>query len=381
MHRMPALLAVALGMLLLSAPAEAKTIRVQPGQSIQMAVDQADRGDRVLVAPGTYREEGRPCPTEPSHTCAVAIERHGIRLVGVPSRGHPVVLLAGADQDEGIAVGKSDDGDCLSEPSKRVHGSLIRGLTVRGFEDDGVFLICVDHWRITRVRAVDNREYGTFPSHTLSGRLDHSFASGANDTGHYVGQSRQARVDHNVAKGNVSGFEIENSSRIRADHNLATGNTAGLLSFALPGLDVKANSDNRLDHNRAFRNNKPNTCVEPDDAVCDVPPGSGILLIGTDRNRVVANRVAGNKSFGIALSNYCVATGLSDADCAALDIDPDPDGNRILGNRVKSNGTAPDPSLPAVFAVDLAWDTTGTDNCWSGNRAGTTFPPSLPACP
>jgi len=35
----------------------------------------------------------------------------------------------------------------------------------------------------------------------------------------------------------------------------------------------------------------------------------------------------------------------------------------------------------AVFAVDLAWDTTGTDNCWSGDRAGTTFPASLPACP
>ena len=47
-------------------------------------------------------------------------------------------------------------------------------------------------------------------------------------------------MDHNVAKANVSGFEIESSSQVRADHKLATGNTAGLLSFALPGLDVKA---------------------------------------------------------------------------------------------------------------------------------------------
>jgi hypothetical protein len=189
-------------------------------------------------------------------------------------------------------------------------------------------------------------------------------------------------VDHNVAKGNVSGFEIENSTHVRADHNLATGNTAGFLSFALPGLDVKENSDNRLDHNRSLRNNKANTCVDPDDAVCDVPPGTGMLLIATDRNRVVANTVRGNNSYGIALTNYCVATGVTDpAECAALDIEPNPDGNRILNNTVRGNASAPDPSFPAVFAVDLAWDGTGTDNCWSGNRAGTSFPASLPACP
>jgi hypothetical protein len=34
----------------------------------------------------------------------------------------------------------------------------------------------------------------------------------------------------------------------------------------------------------------------------------------------------------------------------------------------------------AAFAADLAWDTTGVGNCWSGNIAGTTFPASLPTC-
>jgi len=380
MRRTFILLALLIGALGITATAEAKTIRVKPGDSIQAAVDKANPGDRILVKPGTYHEEGQPCPTEPSHTCAVVIEKNNIRLVGVPSRRHRVVLEAKGDQDEGIAVGKSSAADCLTDASTRVHRSLIRGLTVRGFEDDGVFLICVDHWRVTRVRAVDNREYGIFPSHTLIGRLDHSLASGANDTGHYIGQSTRARVDHNVARGNVSGFELENSSRIHADHNLATGNTGGILSFTLPNLDVKSNSGNRIDHNVVRGNNKANTCVEEGDAVCDVPADTGILLIATDGNHVTANKVSGNNSFGIAVSNYCLATGATPTECDALDIEPNPDGNRVRDNRVKGNGNAPDSTLPPVFAVDLAWDTTGSDNCWSGNKAGTTFPSTLPAC-
>src|SRR4029453_15456275 len=95
----------------------------------------------------------------------------------------------------------------------------------------------------------DNAEYGIFPSLCGAGRVTMSVATGANDTGIYIGQSHDVRIDHNVATDNVSGFEIENSSAVRCDHNRAFGNTGGILSFALPGLDVTQNADNRIDHN------------------------------------------------------------------------------------------------------------------------------------
>jgi hypothetical protein len=88
----------------------------------------------------------------------------------------------------------------------------------------------------------------------------------------YIGQSFDSRVDHNVATDNVSGFELENSIGIRADHNLSFGNTGGILSFTLPFLDAKVNRANLIDHNTVRDNSRPNTCSEPGDDVCQVPP-------------------------------------------------------------------------------------------------------------
>ncbi len=358
-------------------PAAARTIAVPPGGSIQAAVDAAGHGDRVVIAPGVHRERGRPCITRPADRCAVVIREDGITLTG---RGR-IVLRSRPGQLRGIEVAAGADGVCVADPAAVVRDVRIARLTVRGFADTGIVLDCVDGWRITHVRAIANDEYGVFPVHTIHGRLDHSFAAGAHDTGLYIGQSRDARVDHNRAVRNVSGLEIENSTGITLERNVATRNSAGILSFALPGLAIAENADNVVAHNRVVRNNRRNGCGEGD-LVCGVPVGTGVLVVAADRNRVEANAVRRNRSVGIAVTSYCIAFGITPADCGSLGIDPFPDADRITGNEVTGNGFDPDLArLPvAAAAVDLAWDGTGTGNCWSGNTAASFFPGPLPAC-
>jgi hypothetical protein len=215
---------------------------------------------------------------------------------------------------------------------------------------------------------------------SVSGRVDHSAFERAGRSGVHVAESREVRVDHDRVRRAVGGFQIENSSSIRLDHNLAAMNSAGIVSFALPGRAVKANTAIRMAHNRVTENNRRNGCAGRHEALCRLRPGSGVLVLAGDRSRVEANTVLRNRSFGIAVTSYCGGLGLQPSRCRGLDVDPHPDGNLVASNVVRRNGMPAGSSRASWQTVDLGWDQTGTGNCWRANGAGRTFPSTLPDC-
>src|SRR5207253_1431360 len=137
---------------------------------------------------------------------------------------------------------------------QRIKGIGLTGFTVNGFSGEGAFIFCADNWQVRTTTTNDNGEYGIFPSHCGRGRVTRSTATGSNDTGIYVGQSHDVRVDHNLA-----------ADTNEVDHNVVTGNGTGGIALVTgclvascdptppPGYDPKPDAD-RFEHNTVTGN-------------------------------------------------------------------------------------------------------------------------------
>ncbi|HEU4901588.1 MAG TPA: parallel beta-helix domain-containing protein [Flavisolibacter sp.] len=329
---------------------KAPVVVVQAGSSIQAAVNSAEAGTVIKIEAGIYKE-------------SVVVNKPNMTLMGEDG----VIIQNPGEEENGITV--RDAGD----------GFTLKNVTVRDFEENGVILIRVDGFLLSHVSTIDNGEYGLFPVFSTNGVIEHCVATGHSDTGIYVGQSSHVAINHNEAYGNVNGIEIENCSFVTADKNHSYDNVVGILSVLLPGLQVKEASDIIITNNQVQDNNHVNF-AEPGETESFVPSGSGILVVGTDNMLVKDNHVSGNNFTGIAVVSTLVLGALANLPPEAFaDIEPNPDGVKVVSNLVKDNGAAPPAGLPFP-GVDLLWDGSGNGNCWSRNIYNTSYPPVLPAC-
>ncbi len=316
---------------------------VQPGGSIQAAIDAARPGSVIFVQPGTYSE-------------ALTVSKP-LALVG---QGAGAVLENPGSAENGVTV--------------TIGPFALSNFTVRDFGENGVLLTGVNGFLLHRVATVNDGEYGLFPVSSAAGLIVGCSASGHTDTGIYVGQSRGVVVLGSSASANVNGIEIENSSQMAVLDNDTGNNTLGILVDLLPGLPVTSAAGVVVRGNRVHDNNMPNT--SPGGLAALVPTGSGVIVLGTDQVEVGDNTVTGNETVGIAVVSSEVLAALG---VPVTGIEPNPDGVHVVGNDVVGNGTAPATTL--FPGVDLLWDGSGQRDCWSGNTFQTSFPLSLPACP
>jgi len=327
-------------------------IIVHAGSSVQAALNTADAGSIIQVDPGIYRE-------------AIVVNKPGIQIIG---GGIGVIIQNPGDEENGITV--NDGGD----------GFVLKNVAIQNFEENGIILTRVDNFTISRVTAINNGEYGIFPVHCSHGTIEFCVVKGHSDTGLYVGQSSDVKMQFNTALENVNGLEVENSSNVSVIRNQSFNNVCGILIDLLPGKDVKTSANIVVKNNNVFNNNHVNF-GEPGSLESVVPKGLGILVLGADNVSMESNIVTGNEFAGITVFSTLVLGSLAGIPPEQFaDIDPNPDNARIIGNLVKKNGSSP-PALPILLpGVDLLWDGSGVNNCWMSNIFSTSFPSPLPTC-
>jgi parallel beta-helix repeat protein len=366
-------------------PAWSRTVVVHSGDSIRAALAGASSGDRIQVLPGVYHEGA------PGELNALGITVSGIELVGLATRTRPVILENAGGQSFGIWVSPPDSigAGPQSDPEHppcgvsraRIQGFSLSGFTVKGFDQHGVHLTCVEGFWLTDDVVDGNRVYGLFPIVSRNGVLSNNEAMNTpSDAAIYVGQSENVLITANRVHDNLLGIEVENSRNCSVTGNEVYGNTLGVLVDLLPFLEVKTQQNTLVSLNEIHDNNRPNT-AEPGDLLGAFPAGIGILLTAADTTTVRKNIVTGNQFAGVGVVSDCLAFSLLGQPCDGLDIDPQSDGNRIIGNTVRGNGTQPVPNpLLDEFRADLVWDGTGGGNCWKNNVFGTSVPALLPSC-
>jgi parallel beta-helix repeat protein len=405
---------------------ERNTIVVMPGQSIQAAIDRAKEGTRIFVQAGVYRELGNP-------TNGLNITKSGIRLIGQTTPNKRVILENAGNQRNGIVVVPPAEKDCMtchesmappfpvlpgveprpSDLEPLLYDIEIRGITIRGFGNNGLFTQRVDGYKIIDVESIDNRNYGIFPTLSKNGLISHSYATGSDlDSGIWVQSSQDTVIVHNLAEDNVNGFEVSNSDDVLVAHNVTRQNTVGMSILMLPGTEFdERQGANRIDlrDNQVIDNNRENTS-RPGSALSNLPPGIGVFYQAVDNSSIQGNYIQDNTFSGVAIVDYCLTTqgtpqqcceepGQQDCDQNTLKpgflADQAAENNRVVENVLINNGTNPVPHPFSFAAADLTLitvpDTHG--NCYEDNSISATFfslidlllgnpPPwSPPSCP
>jgi hypothetical protein len=315
---------------------------------IQKAVDKARAGDTIRVRDGVYRETVKVNGQRKRH----------LRLIGNPKNPRKVLLRARGNMQNGIFVNNANE-------------VTVDGFMTRDYKSNGFFFTNLTGYTMNHLIARRTGVYGLYAFNTIGGRMLNSEAYYANDGGFYIGQTPpQAKPVRTIVSnvegwGNPLGFSATNMRYVTITKSRFYNNAAGIVPNALDSERFPPPEENAIVDNDIFWNNfnfrqgNPPFVVRRDGTAALVPVGTGVLLLGGRGHRIENNRIHGNFLTGVAAIEGILLT-------------ENPDARSLERNVVRNNGFGMGGA--DANGVDLMYDGSGKDNCFSLEGVSSTFP-------
>lgn len=294
--------------------------------TIQAAVDAAQAGDLVLVAPGVYHEAVRICTAD--------------------------LTIRGEDRNKTILDGQSKLTNGFTVLADNV---IIENMTAHHYAGNGFYWTNQIGYRGSYLTAYDNGDYGIYAFGSTHGDFDRSYASGSPDSGFYIGQCYpcDAIINQVTSEWNGLGYSGTNAGgNLVIENSEWRLNSAGIVPNTLDSEKGPPERGTTIINNDVHDNGNEQA---PYNLWSHIPLGDGILVPGGDLNYIANNRVRNNSEYGILVvgnidRNFWLASG-----------------NVVTGNTVSGSGVA-DLGLASP---------SGANNCFADNKAATTLPPLL----
>lgn len=352
--------------------ADAAVRVVNPGESIQAAIDAASPGDTILVEPGVYQEAG-------NDRFGLRITTENLRLIGKAGTGQTrgVRLVKYGTQQTGIYAAPAACGPEIPVGGcpDQLEGFEIRGFVVEDFPRNGIQTRFVKNFKIIGNESARNLENGIYPTISANGLVKDNVSYGALDTAMWVAASENVRVLDNEMHSSVIGLEISVSNEVYVSYNRIHHNTLGVGLFhpnAAGNLPLPVMKNWVVENNKIFANNLPNM-APPGSFQSGLPSGVGVMLLGVSEHVIANNRIKGHDFVGIGVLGWCTATAfVPGRDCRSDPprADPAANDNLVFGNWVVGNGTNPPGGMLEFLAADITYFQLepGSGNCFYDNQ-------------
>ncbi len=321
-----------------SSASKGKVITVEAGpdaqKRAQTALINAKPGDTIEFGEGKFE-----------FTSTLSLDVNNVTIRG---KGPDKTILTFNQQGQGTG------GEGISVTSKE--NFTIEDLAVEDAKGDAIKVTGCKGVTFRKVRASwsggpkeTNGAYGLYPVLSQDVLIEDCIARDASDAGIYVGQSENIIVRRNTAENNVAGIEIENSVNADVYENIAKGNTGGILVFSLPDLQKKIGHHCRVYKNTIIENNHENFAPKGN-AVANVPPGTGVMILASRQVEVFDNVIEKNQSFGLSICSYLVTQKPFAQDPM---YDPYCEAIFVHNNKFVGGGEKPSGQMPGMIATLL----------------------------